>query len=63
MKLWMKMGNTVILKKAHEGLQWFLLIPRLQWLFMSHHTTSHMMWHANGHTKDGVLRHPTDGEA
>jgi hypothetical protein len=30
---------------------------------MSHHTLPHMKWHAQGCTKDGVLRHPADGEA
>jgi hypothetical protein len=30
---------------------------------MSQHTGSHMRWHVDGRTKDGVLRHPADGEA
>jgi hypothetical protein len=30
---------------------------------MSHHTSRHMKWHAQGCTKDGVLRHAADGEA
>jgi len=30
---------------------------------MSHHTSPHMKWHAQGSTKNGVLRHPTNGEA
>jgi hypothetical protein len=30
---------------------------------MSHHTSPHMKWHAQGHIKDGVLWHPADGEA
>jgi len=50
-------------KKAVKVLRWFPLIPRLQRLFMSHHTSPHMKWHAQGRTKDGVLRHPADGEA
>jgi hypothetical protein len=51
-------------KNRHvKVLRWFPLIPRLQWLFMSQHITSHIRWHANGHTKDGDLRHPTDDEA
>jgi len=49
-------------KKPAKVLRWFPLIPRLQRLFMSHHTASHMQWHANERTKDGVLRHPADGE-
>jgi hypothetical protein len=50
-------------KKPVKVLHWFPLIPRLQRLFMSHHTSPHMKWHAQGRTKDGVLRHPADGEA
>jgi hypothetical protein len=50
-------------KKPVKVLRWFPLIPRLQRLFMSHHTSLHMKWHAQGRTKDGVLRHPADGEA
>jgi hypothetical protein len=30
---------------------------------MLQHTIAHMTWHTDGHTKDGVLRHPTDDEA
>jgi hypothetical protein len=30
---------------------------------MSQHTASHMRWHADGRTKNGVLWHPADGEA
>jgi hypothetical protein len=30
---------------------------------MLEHTAPHMRWHEEGRTKDGVLRHPTDGEA
>jgi hypothetical protein len=44
-------------------LRWFPLIPWLQRLFMSQHVASHMRWHANGRTKDDVLRHPANGEA
>jgi hypothetical protein len=50
-------------KRPVKVLRWFPLIPRLQRLFMSQHTASHMRWHADGRTKDGVLRHPADGEA
>jgi hypothetical protein len=50
-------------KKLVKVLRWFPLIPRLQRLFMSHHTSPHMKWHAQGHLKDGVLWHPADGEA
>jgi hypothetical protein len=30
---------------------------------MSQHTASHMRWHADGRTKDGVFRHSANGEA
>jgi hypothetical protein len=30
---------------------------------MSEHTTPYMRWHAESRTRDGVLRHPADGEA
>jgi hypothetical protein len=51
-------------KKRHaKVLRWFPLIPRLQRLFMSQCTAHNMRWHAEGRTKDGVLRHPADGEA
>ena len=41
----------------------FPLKPRLQRLFMSDRTASLMRWHAEGRTKDGVLRHPADSKA
>jgi hypothetical protein len=50
-------------KRPVKILRWFPLIPRLQRLFMSEHTAPHMRWHAEGRTRDGLLRHPTDGEA
>jgi hypothetical protein len=57
-------GSTKSLKKKPvKVLRWFPLIPRLQRLFMSHHTAPHMRWHDQGRTKDGILRHPADGEA
>jgi hypothetical protein len=50
-------------RRPVKVLRYFSLIPRLQRLFMSQHTAPHMRWHADGRTKDGVLRHPADGEA
>jgi len=50
-------------KRPVKMLRWFPLIPRLQRLFMSEHTAPYMRWHAEGRTRDGVLRHPADGEA
>ena len=50
-------------KRLVKVLRWFPLIPRLQRLFMSEHTMLHMRWHAEGRTKDGILRHSVDGQA
>jgi len=50
-------------KKPVKVLCWFPLISRLHRLFMSHHTSPHTTWHAQGRTKDGVLRHSADGKA
>ncbi|XP_035548643.1 uncharacterized protein LOC118349177 [Juglans regia] len=44
-------------------LHWFPLKSRLQRFFMSSKTASHMKWHAEGRTNDGVLRHLADGIA
>jgi len=56
-------GSSPISKrKSFKVLRWFPLIPRLQRLFMSQHTATHMKWHAVKRTKDGVLRHPADGD-
>jgi hypothetical protein len=50
-------------RRLVKVLRWFPLASRLQRLYMSWHTASHMRWHADGRTKDGVLRHLADGEA
>ena len=50
-------------KKAAKILRWFPLKPRLQRLFLSPDLTSSMKWHVNGHTDDGVMRHPADLDA
>jgi hypothetical protein len=44
-------------KRPMKVLRWFSLIPHLQRLFMSE------AFYAEGRTKDGMLRHPADGEA
>ncbi|WMV58364.1 hypothetical protein MTR67_051749 [Solanum verrucosum] len=43
--------------------RYFPLIPRLQRLFMSAKTSTQMRWHAEGRTRDGVIRHPADSIA
>jgi len=44
-------------------LQYFLLKPRLQHLFMSSKTASDMTWHNGKQAKDEVMRHPIDSKA
>ncbi|XP_039117866.1 uncharacterized protein LOC120253629 [Dioscorea cayenensis subsp. rotundata] len=55
--------NELVHKKPAKVLWYFPLIPRLQRLFMSTKTSADMIWHANGRTNDGLLRHPADAEA
>ncbi|KAG6395273.1 hypothetical protein SASPL_145915 [Salvia splendens] len=50
-------------KVAQKVLWYFPLKPRLQRLFMSSKTASHMRWHAESRTKDGYMRHPADSPA
>ena len=48
---------------AAKQVRYFPLKPRLQRLFMSSKTASHMRWHLEGRTDDGVFRHPADSLA
>jgi len=48
---------------AYKKLRYFLIIPRLQRLFMSPRTAEHMTWHQAHDTVDGVMVHPSNGEA
>lgn len=50
-------------KTPAKVLRYFPLKPRLQRLFMSSKTATHMRWHATATNNDGKLRHPRDGEA
>ena len=50
-------------KRPMKVLRYFPLIPRLQRFFILEHTTNDMRWHDEGRNKDGILRHPADGEA
>jgi hypothetical protein len=50
-------------KRPVKVLRWFPLASRLEMLYISQHIASHMRWHTHGRTKDGVLKHPVDGEA
>nr|KYP33357.1 hypothetical protein KK1_045793 [Cajanus cajan] len=50
-------------KQPAKVLRYFPLKPRLQRLFMCCKAVEHMRWHVLGGNKDGLLRHPRDGEA
>ncbi|XP_069153102.1 uncharacterized protein [Solanum lycopersicum] len=50
-------------KRPAKILRYFPLKPRLQRLFMCSKMAEHMRWHTEGGNKDGILRHPRDGEA
>ncbi|XP_075111448.1 uncharacterized protein LOC142181800 [Nicotiana tabacum] len=50
-------------KKQAKILRYFPLKPRLQRLFMCSKTAEHMRWHVEDNSKDGIMRHPRDGEA
>nr|XP_016511549.1 PREDICTED: uncharacterized protein LOC107828697 [Nicotiana tabacum] len=56
-------GSLETSKIPAKVFRYFPLIPRLQRLFMSSKTSTDMRWHAEGHTKDGVMRHPADSIA
>jgi hypothetical protein len=53
-------GKTLV---AYKKLRYFPITPRLQRLFMSPRTPEHMTWHQSHHAVDGVMVHPSDGEA
>jgi hypothetical protein len=53
-------GKTLL---AYKKLRYFPITPRLQRLFMSPRTAEHMTWHQTHDAVDGVMVHPSDGEA
>jgi len=53
-------GKTLV---AYKKLRYFPITPRLQRLFMSPQTAKHMTWHQTYDAVDGVMVHPSDGEA
>ena len=53
-------GKTLV---AYKKLRYFLITPRLQRLFMSPTIAEHMTWHQAHDVVDGVMVHPSDGEA
>jgi hypothetical protein len=49
---------------AQKQLHYFPITPRLKQLFISKKTVRHMRWHKEGiRENDGVMGHPSDGEA
>ena len=53
-------GKTLM---AYKKLKYFPITPRLQRLFMSPRTAEHMIWHQSYTVVNGVMVHPSDGEA
>jgi len=45
-------------KDPPKVLRYFPLKPRLQRLFMSSKTATHMRWHTTANNNDSKLRHP-----
>jgi hypothetical protein len=57
-------GEKVMTEVAHKHLCYFPITHRLKWLFISKRTMRHMRWHKEGiRENDGVMGHPSDGEA
>ena len=50
-------------KISTKVLRYFPLKPRLQRLYMSSKTTSHMKWHVDGCMRGEMMRHPVDSLA
>jgi hypothetical protein len=53
-------GKTLM---AYKKLIYFPITPKLQRLFMSPRIAEHMTWHQWHHAVDGVMVHPSNGEA
>jgi hypothetical protein len=53
-------GKTLV---AYKKLRYFPITSRLQRLFMSPRTAEHITWHQSHDAVDGVMVHPSDGEA
>nr|GEZ07258.1 hypothetical protein [Tanacetum cinerariifolium] len=59
-----KDSNTPGKKVPKKVLHYNPIIPRLQRLYKSSHTTKEMIWHATGKcTEPGKMQHPVDGRA
>jgi hypothetical protein len=57
-------GGKVTTEFVQKQLRYFPITPRLKRLFISKRTARHMRRHKEGiHENDGVMGHPSDGEA
>jgi hypothetical protein len=57
-------GEKVTMKVTQKQLCYFPIAPCLKRLFISKRTVRHMRWHKEGISEnDGVMGHPSDGEA
>jgi hypothetical protein len=57
-------GEKVMIEITHKQLHYFPITPHLKRLFISKRTVRHMRWHKEGiRDNDGVIVHPSDGEA
>ena len=49
-------------KVSRKQFKYLPLGSRLQWLYTSEATTSHIRWHAEHHNDDGKMIHPPDAQ-
>jgi hypothetical protein len=57
-------GEKVTTEVTQTQLRYFPITPRQKRLFISKRTARHMRWHKEGiRENDGVMGHPSDGEA
>jgi hypothetical protein len=57
-------GEKVMVEVAQKQLLYFHITHRLKRLFISKRIVRHVRWHKEGiHENDGVMGHPSDGEA
>jgi hypothetical protein len=53
-----------MIEVTQKQLRYFPITPHLKWLLISKRTARHMRWHKEGiRENDGVMGHPSDGEA
>ena len=61
---WVEKGTSYRKKVPKKVLRYFPITSSLKRLYSSRHTTKKMRWHDMNKSKnDGIMRHPSDGEA